>query len=341
MLDDDNFHEPESDHWWEHETFWFWFFNPERKLGCWSYHYVRPTIGIAGGGVFVFDDTAWFHLETPYYINYWNTPLPAERDLRDFTFPSGQRIQMLEPLEHYRLTFADRDVISFDLDWRAVMPPWVRVSDSRRVQGGGETGRARSRAISTSSVASPERSCSTARRSRSTATRSATTRGGTCDRSSGRTTAGAAPTSPGMASPETAFFGAGPGGFVLLDGVRRDMVSGTKRRERDPEHGFVRRVFIDAVDTDGRELSVEGESVSRMAIPISGVHGVCWQSLMHWSINGVDAWGDDQDGVAAPPVVGVPPSTDGPPRRPHPQPRRRLLVPTTNRRQRTGYSPTR
>ena len=23
-LDDDNFHEPESDHWWEHETFWFW-----------------------------------------------------------------------------------------------------------------------------------------------------------------------------------------------------------------------------------------------------------------------------------------------------------------------------
>jgi hypothetical protein len=82
---------------------------------------------------------------------------------------------------------------------------------------------------------------------------------------------------------------------VLLDGVRRDMVSGTKRRERDPEHGFVRRVFIDAVDSDGRELAVEGESVSRMAIPISGVHGVCWQSLMHWTINGVDAWGDDQD----------------------------------------------
>ena len=23
LLDDDNFHEPESDHWWEHETFWW------------------------------------------------------------------------------------------------------------------------------------------------------------------------------------------------------------------------------------------------------------------------------------------------------------------------------
>ena len=45
---------------------------------------------------------------------------------------------MIEPLEHYRLTFADRDVIRFDLDWRAVNPAWVRVSDSRRIQGGGE-----------------------------------------------------------------------------------------------------------------------------------------------------------------------------------------------------------
>ena len=76
LLDDDNFHVPESDHWWEHETYWFWFFHPERKLGCWSYHYVRPTIGVAGGGVFVFDDTTWFHMETPYYVNYTNTPLP-------------------------------------------------------------------------------------------------------------------------------------------------------------------------------------------------------------------------------------------------------------------------
>ncbi len=81
LLDDDNFHVPESDHWWEHETFWFWFFNPERKLGCWSYHYVRPTIGVAGGGVFVFDDTAWFHMETPYYVNYTNTRLAEDRDL--------------------------------------------------------------------------------------------------------------------------------------------------------------------------------------------------------------------------------------------------------------------
>ena len=67
---------------------------------------MRPTIGVAGGGVFLFDDTAWFHMETPYYVNYSNTPIPRVRDLRDFTFPSGQRIEMVEPFEHYRLTFA-------------------------------------------------------------------------------------------------------------------------------------------------------------------------------------------------------------------------------------------
>ena len=81
----------------------------------------------------------------------------------------------------------------------------------------------------------------------------------------------------------------------MLDGVRRPLVSGTKHRVRDPDHGWVRQLTIEAVDSDGRELHVEGESVSRMAMPIHGVHGVCWQSLMRFTINGIPAWGDDQD----------------------------------------------
>ena len=88
-LEDDNFHPPESDDWWEHETVWFWFFYPERKLGCWSYHYVRPNIGVAGGGVFVFDDSAWSHWEAPYYVSDTNARIPEPCDLRDVTFASG------------------------------------------------------------------------------------------------------------------------------------------------------------------------------------------------------------------------------------------------------------
>ena len=70
---------------------------------------------------------------------------------------------------------------------------------------------------------------------------------------------------------------------------------------------FRARILVDVVHSDGRELHAEGESVSRMAIPISGVHGVCWQSLVRagrstW----IDVWGDDQDALATAPVVGVP-----------------------------------
>jgi hypothetical protein len=49
--DDDNFHAPKSDGWFEHETVWLWFCVPERKIGCWVYHYVRPNIGVDGGRV--------------------------------------------------------------------------------------------------------------------------------------------------------------------------------------------------------------------------------------------------------------------------------------------------
>ena len=52
---DDDFHPAPDGEWWWHETCWFWFFVPERKLGGWLYNYVRPTIGVAGGGCWVWD----------------------------------------------------------------------------------------------------------------------------------------------------------------------------------------------------------------------------------------------------------------------------------------------
>ena len=47
---DDDFHPPPDDSWWFHETCWFWFFVPERRLGGWLYNYIRPNIGVSGGG---------------------------------------------------------------------------------------------------------------------------------------------------------------------------------------------------------------------------------------------------------------------------------------------------
>jgi hypothetical protein len=281
-LTDDNFHAPLTDEWWEHETVWFWWFVPEKQLGCWVYHYIRPNIGVAGGGVLVFDPSAWFYMETPYYYSYSNTPMPEERDLRDFTFPGGSRIEMVEPLRHYRLTFQDHDTIRYAVDWHAVMPPWVSVSDELprhfdqfgRVTGELELHGER---MAIDCYAMRDRSWWHQRPEQ------------------WKVGSGGGGYITGMADPQTAFFGSGPGGFLVLDGVRLPLVSGTRRRERDPDHGFTRRIIVTGVDSDGRELEAVGDALSRVATPIVGVHGVVWQNLVRYTINGVPGWGDDQD----------------------------------------------
>ncbi|MEY2437355.1 MAG: hypothetical protein QOF97_2191, partial [Acidimicrobiaceae bacterium] len=65
--------------------------------------------------------------------------------------------------------------------------------------------------------------------------------------------------------------------------------------ERDAEHGYLREITVEAEDAAGRRFVARGEGLSRMAMPIPGVHGVCWTTLVHWTIDSVDAWGDDQD----------------------------------------------
>jgi hypothetical protein len=294
QLDGDDFHAPETGEWWEHETVWFWWFNAERRLGAWHYHYLRPNIGVCGGGLFIFDDTAWFHMEVPYYVNWSNMPLPPpeERSFRDFTFPHAERFEMLDPLKHYRITFADRDSIDLALDWRAVMEPWVRVGAQPHTREGDQSEKPRhfdqfghvtgrvvlhGETIDVDCYAMRDRSWWHLRPE-------LWKRGG-----------GTSTYITCMADPDTAFFGAGPGGFLLLDGSRRPLVSGSVRRERDADHGFMRRIVVTGVDDAGREFEAVGDSVSRMAMPISGVAGVCWQSLVRYELNGVVAYGDDQD----------------------------------------------
>ena len=50
-------------------------------------------------------------------------------------------------------------------------------------------------------------------------------------------------------------------------------------------------IVVEGKDSAGRTFEAVGESVSRMAIPISGVAGVCWQSLVRYEFNGVEAFG--------------------------------------------------
>ena len=299
--EDDAFHPPNafddlfqsSNMRWFHETAWFWWFVPEHRIGGWFYNWVRPHVGTSGGGAWVWDDSTYFHLEVPYYACYHNLALPGGADLRDFTFPSGVSVKCLEPLTRYHLGFADRDLIAIDLDFDAVMPPWVgapvgdppsaiHLDQVGRVTGtmalGGTT-------YDVDCLAIRDRTWSPRPE------RWKDGRIGYCN-ACNDDVAFLASSAAGMRGEEHERIHSG---YFVKDGRRAALVDGTRVLERDPEHGFLRTITVEAVDRDGRRLTATGEALSRMAMPIPGVHGVVWTSLVDWKIDGQQAWGEDQD----------------------------------------------
>jgi hypothetical protein len=282
--EDDDFHQP-GDHWWWHETCFFYFAVPERRTGCWLYNYIRPNIGVSGGGCWVWDDRTHFHMETPYYACYSALALPEERDLRNFTFPSGVRVECERPLQRYHLTYSDRDWIAVDVVWDAVQKPWVRAAGDPPVpshweQFGRVTGElvVHGERMEVDILAMRDRTWSP--------------RGERWKDGGGHAYASAA------VSGDLNFLAQGGRelqGFLTIDGERRAIASGARTATRDPDHGYVTRLALEATDTLGRSMHMEGDPVSRMAMPLPGLNAVVWTSTVRWNIDGTDCWGEDQD----------------------------------------------
>ncbi|HKE72252.1 MAG TPA: hypothetical protein VKB57_01480 [Acidimicrobiales bacterium] len=289
---DDDFHRPDEQRWY-HETSWFWWFVPEHRLGGWFYNWVRPNVGTSGGGAWVWDDTTFFHMEVPYYACYSNLRLQPDRDLRDFTYPSGVSVRAVEPLMRYRLGYRDRDLVDIDLEFAAVMPPWVgRLTGDPAVathldQVGRVTGRMvlRGRDHEVDCLAIRDRTWSPRPE------RWKDGKVGYCNACNGEVgfLAQSAAGTRGQTGDRV------HSGYFVKDGRRAAVVDGVREIERDPEHGFLRRITVEAEDGDGRRFMAVGTGLSRMAMPIPGVHGVVWTSLVDWVVDGQQAWGEDQD----------------------------------------------
>jgi hypothetical protein len=71
------------------------------------------------------------------------------------------------------------------------------------------------------------------------------------------------------------------------------LTSGKRLAERDPQHGWVARLSLEAVDAAGRLLAAIGEPVSRIILNRHSFIDV--NSLIRWNIGGQLAWGEDQD----------------------------------------------
>ncbi len=123
---DDDFHDEElTDRWWETETCWFSWNVPERNLGGWTYCQARPNANICNGGAWVWDDRAAYPWELAYRAEYSGLQLPprSQRDMRDFEWPNGVHVRVVEPLTTYAVTYSDPGALEVDLVFEAIMKP--------------------------------------------------------------------------------------------------------------------------------------------------------------------------------------------------------------------------
>jgi hypothetical protein len=287
---DDGFHRPAdpSPHWTE--TAWFGFQVPERGLAGTVYALFRPNLGVASLAVYVWDGSDHEPWRVPYGRSLWHQPLPAG-DLTDLAL-GGLRLRCLAPLARYALAYEDGPRLRLDLRYDALLPPHgVGIDAGRghldqpcRVTGslvlGGET-------IPVDALDMRDRSWSLRDDLRSVR----------------------ASYSYAIASARDGFLAAGfelggasrlVAGFLVRDGVKADLVGGT-RRVVERRAGYPLRVRVSARDALGRSLEAEGRCASRLAQQATpGLFA--WMSLAEWRFDGRSAWGADQD-VASPDLL--------------------------------------
>ena len=124
---DDYFHPRPPDEPFWNEASWFGFMVPERDISGFVYLYHRPNIGYTVGGVAVWDPSGE---ETYNCLVYdWGEAYstPDDAEMFDFELGNGLRVELLEPLRHYRFTYrgqtAFNDDVSLALDFVADRDP--------------------------------------------------------------------------------------------------------------------------------------------------------------------------------------------------------------------------
>ncbi len=287
---DDHFHFDEmGEDWWATETAWFSFHHPERRLGGWFYTMARPNIGTLAGGAWIWDASAHLPWEVPYSANYTALELPPDTDLADCALPNGVSIRVLEAGQRYALGYDDGERLQAELEFDGVMPPqpltavgstfgsahhfdqFGRVSGEIVLHG---------EPIAIDCIAMRDRTWGRRPENRP---RQAAYVTGAADAAH----AFLAVTNAREGADEIAY------GFLRQDGETIPLAGGERVVERDPAHGWVTRVHLNGQDARGRPLQATGTPVSRIIVNRHTFIDI--NSLLRWELNGVQAWGEDQD----------------------------------------------
>jgi hypothetical protein len=288
--EDDGFHaDVMTDRWWETETVWFSFHEPERKLGGWFYTMVRPNIGTVAGGAWVWDDSAWLPWEVPYSANYSALQLKPGSDLRDVTLPTGLSVRVIEPTMSYELGYDDGERLQAELRFDAVMAPEPLTAVGSTFgsahhfdQLGRVTGAItlHGERIEIDCISMRDRTWGPRPEHRP---RQAAYVTGAADQDHGFL----AVTNTRDGRDMIAY------GFLRREGRTVSLAEGERQVSRDPEQGWITEISLQGIDAEGREFDAVGTPASRIIINRHSFIDI--NSLVRWDLNGEVGWGEDQD----------------------------------------------
>lgn len=287
---DDRFHfEEMGQDWWATETAWFSFHHPARRLGGWLYTLIRPNIGTVSGGAWVWDHRAHLPWEALYTANYTALELPRDQNLDDCKLPNGVAVRVLEPCKRYALGYDDGERFQAQLEFNGVMPPEPLTAVSSTFgsahhfdQFGHVTGEIvlHGERIAIDCIGMRDRTWGRRPEDRP---RQAAYVTGAADANNGFL----AVTHVRPEGDKVAY------GFLRRDGNTISLAEGERSVERDPQQGWITRITIAARDQAGREFVAVGEPMSRIILNRHTFIDI--NSLIRWDLNGVEAWGEDQD----------------------------------------------
>jgi hypothetical protein len=287
---DDHFHFAlMGDDWWATETAWYSFHVPERRLGGWFYSMFRPNIGTVAGGCWIWDDTAHLPWEVPYSANYTALELPADTDLADCRLPNGVSMRVLEPGMRYALGYDDGERLRCDLTFTGVMRPEPltgRDSTFGKASHFDQLGRVTGEIVLHGETIAVDcigmRDGTWGRRPENRPRQAAYVTAAADARTGFLAITNVRPEGDRVAY-----------GFLYQDGRTATLIDGERRLERDPATGWVTGIDITGEDADGRLLQARGVPVSRVILNRHTFIDI--NSLIHWDLNGREAWGEDQD----------------------------------------------
>lgn len=313
MPTDDRFHVRNDDPYWN-ESSYVSFIAPEHNLQGMLYFYFRPNMNLAVGGPMIWDHTGQDVYDCLHYAWDQTMPIPDGADMYHFDLANGFSARTGTPLREYHFTYRALGV-EMDLTWTCIMEPHLMKLERQKINRGisdfltdaeeltvghyEQAGRLRGTINLHGKII--EIDCGSLRDHtwgpRPTLTTMERMRGAypfcVAD-DQNHFHLYAMSMLPCDDDPITGTTEQIVSGWYVKDGVKGDLVSGTRRCiERAPDGRPLREV-IDATDHLGRILHAEGELTTWFKFTLYSD----WLdifSLTRWRFDGREVWGEAQD----------------------------------------------